>query len=545
MKTNIFMGCVVAASLCTASLTTSCSDFLQEKPQGLLTPEFYFSTQDELNMSVYALYNKVNASQTFTNMQYPQWQGDDITTNPGSNKQAAAEMDKFAPTNSNKGVKDCWNRHYDLIKAANLIINNADKTPTSDEEKNIAIGQAKFWRAYAYFTLVRLFGPLPVNLDNVNDDFTLELTPVDKVYEIILADLKDAESLPSSYSAAPRFLFGVNVYVTQQAVKSTLAAVYMAMAGWPLNKGTEYYKLAADKAKEVIDKENEYGITLDSEWKNVYAMSNNYNSETILGINYSPIVDWSQDSQLTSCCVFESLSGWGDAWGEISFWKRFPEGPRKDATYDKQILTKDGKLVNWWDKRDDGTAIVPEYHPMFSVFSVNWDPNTKKNIDAPYDYTLPKSENMCNDHRHRLIRYSEVLLWYAESAARSGGDLNKAKECLKRVRARAVNPEIVNEVDGVNIDNMSAEQLAQAAYDEHGWEVAGYWVALVTRRADQFRMNELKKTFEQRAVNAPIEIVPGITAKESVELVNKTWNDNLMYLPYPDTDSQKNPNLKR
>ena len=76
---------------------------------------------------------------------HPQWQGDDITTNPGSNKQAAAEMDKFAPTNSNKGVKDCWNRHYEIIKAANLIINNGDKTPTSEEEKNIAIGQARYW----------------------------------------------------------------------------------------------------------------------------------------------------------------------------------------------------------------------------------------------------------------------------------------------------------------------------------------------------------------------------------------------------------------
>lgn len=183
---------------------------------------------------------------------------------------------------------------------------------------------------------------------------------------------------------------------------------------------------------------------------------------------------------------------------------------------------------------------------MFSVFTVNWDPVTKKNIDAPYDYKLPKSQNMCNGHRHRLIRYSEVLLWYAEAAARSGkGDMAMAKQCLKRVRARAVNSDQVNTVDGVAIDNMSNEQLANAAYQEHGWEVAGYWVALVTRRSDQFRMNELKNTFAERAENAPVEIVSGVTATEGVLLVNKTWNDDLMYLPYPDTDSQKNPNLRR
>lgn len=75
--------------------------------------------------------------------------------------------------------------------------------------------------------------------------------------------------------------------------------------------------------------------------------------------------------------------------------------------------------------------------------------------------------------------------------------------------------------------------------------MAGYWVALVTRRADQFRMNRLKGTFEERAENTAVEIAEGIQVKESVEYTNKVWNDNLMYLPYPDMDSQKNPNLTR
>ena len=47
-------------------------------------------------------------------------------------------------------------------------------------------------------------------------------------------------------------MFGCDVYVTQQAVKSTLAAVYMAMAGYPLNKGQAYYAKAAEAAEAVI-----------------------------------------------------------------------------------------------------------------------------------------------------------------------------------------------------------------------------------------------------------------------------------------------------
>ena len=85
MKIKIIAGTMVALSF---SLM-SCSDFLTEDPRGKLTPENFFSTQDELNMSIYALYQKVNLSQVYTNMQLPQWQGDDITTNPGSNKYGA------------------------------------------------------------------------------------------------------------------------------------------------------------------------------------------------------------------------------------------------------------------------------------------------------------------------------------------------------------------------------------------------------------------------------------------------------------------------
>ena len=274
----------------------------------------------------------------------------------------------------------------------------------------------------------------------------------------------------------------------------------MAMAGYPLNKGQEYYAKAADAAEAVIKgvENGTYNHNMDAEWKNVYSMGNNYNKETILGINNSPDRSWSRDSELTSTMLFESLKGWGDAWGEIAFWKRMPDGPRKQATYDPQIL-KEENLYDWWAttdgqpiQADKKNAVIPEYHPMFSLFTVNADDKNQP-IAAPYDYTKKKWRGMINDHRHRVIRYPEVLLWYAESAARAGkSDLTLAKQCLKKVRARAVNAADINSVDGVEIDAMNAEQLAKACWDEHGWEVAGHWLSLVTRRADQLRMDDLK-----------------------------------------------------
>lgn len=549
---------------------TSCGDFLDEDPKGQLNPETFYTIEDDYTAGVNTLYDKVNQTQSWTNPMYPQWQGDDITANPGSNKQACAALDAFDSDGANKGVTEAWTQHYAVIKTANLIIEGSEKFPGDKAKIATALGNAHFWRAYSYYYLVRVFGKLPIITKTNIEQFDAQPSEIEKVYELIVQDLKNAiNELPTGYDKEPARLFGVDVWATKQAAQSTLAAVYMSMAGYPLNKGTEYYKHAAELAKDVITNNGTYGFILNPDWKDVYSMGNNYNMETVLGINNDAKGWWDHDSQLSSCCRFEGLGdgGWGDAWGEIAFWKRYPEGPRKNAIYapkvtfqetitekigDKEVKKdKISKAVYWWELDNNGKPVVDAYHPMFTIFTVNADEKGNM-LKQPYDYMGINYKGMVNDRRHNLIRYSEVLLWYAESAARAGlSDLTEAKKCLKLVRSRAVtDAENVTLGDGttVKIDNMSAAQLAEACYIEHGWEVAGNWVSMVTRRSDELRMDELKKNFEYRVANAPIVVAKEggkeYTAKESVT-VKGTWSEDRIYCPYPTTDGEKNPNLKR
>ncbi len=569
MKTKklLYTGCFMAASMLSL---TSCGDFLDEDPKGQLNPDTFYTIEDDYTAGVNTLYDKVNQTQSWTNPMYPQWQGDDITANPGSNKQACAALDAFDSDGANKGVTEAWTQHYTVIKTANLIIEGSEKFPGDKAKIATALGNAHFWRAYSYYYLVRVFGKLPIITKTNIEQFDAQPSEIEKVYELIVQDLKDAiNELPTGYDKEPARLFGVDVWATKQAAQSTLAAVYMSMAGYPLNKGTEYYKLAAELAKDVITNNGTYGFILNQDWKDVYSMGNNYNMETVLGINNDAKGWWDHDSQLSSCCRFEGLGdgGWGDAWGEIAFWKRYPEGPRKNAIYapkvtfqetitekigDKEVKKdKISKAVNWWELDNNGKPVVDAYHPMFTIFTVNADENGNM-LKQPYDYMGINYKGMVNDRRHNLIRYSEVLLWYAESAARAGlSDLTEAKKCLKLVRNRAVTDvDNVTLGDGttVKIDNMSAAQLAEACYIEHGWEVAGNWVSMVTRRSDELRMDELKKNFEYRVANAPIVVAKEggkeYTAKESVT-VKGTWSEDRIYCPYPTTDGEKNPNLKR
>lgn len=339
-----------------------------------------------------------------------------------------------------------------------------------------------------------------------------------------------------------------------------------------MNK-TEYYANAADKAKEVMDGVNKgtYDHSLLSEWKDVFSYGKNHHNETLLGIDYNSKF-WRLAGMGFTTFILSSirktLEWLGGFFGRAPLLENFPDGPRKDAVYSKQILLNNGVLVDWWATTDgkpyNGTnAVFADYRPMFVAFTVNKDPVTGLPASAAFDYTKPIWGGMCINKRHQLIRYSEVLLWYAESAARAGKDLSLAKSALKQVRARACSDESFVAA----VDAMSAEQLAEAAYEEHGYEVAGYVLAMVTRRSDEFRMNRLKESYDYRSGSQDEVLVPAGTLTYSYDEETKTtftyalqedlkmeenmsvtvpWNGEAsIYHNYPPKEVEKNPNLKR
>lgn len=576
------------------ALTTSCSDFLTEDPKGQLTPETLFKSASDLDMALNSLYQQVQNLQCNSNPTIVQCMGDDVTSTTGSNKAAYLSADAFEDPTDQKGVRDLWNDLYSIIKNANYVLDCANYMSVDKAEIGEQLGQAYFWRAYAYYLLVRTWGPVPVSpetvlsVDTKNNTDAIPLTSVEELYAKIVEDLKAAEgcNLPAQYSGDRKAVNGANLYVSKQAVKSMLSAVYMSMAGYPLKK-TEYYALAADEAKAALEIMDQTGAnSLLPDWQDVYNYGNNYSKECVLGIYYNPVTgSWgSDDSQFTSCHVlqyYDKYQGWGDFLAERRFWKNYPDGPRKDAVFAKSMLTLDGNNVDWWATTDGepvvvnktgadkgkvlkgpgANAVISDYRPMYTGFAVNQDA-TGSPIAAPYDCTKYPYAGMTLGKNHQLIRYAEVLCWFAEASARSGKYLSEAKTALKKVRQRAYSDQAkVNEVD-----NMTNDQLAEAAYNEHRYEVAGNVYSVVTCREDLFRLDRLKDQFDYRSGAQDEVLVPKgtlthsenedlepftYTLKEDVKLpeemsVTGKWRGEAsMYSIYPPTEAEKNPYLKR
>ena len=517
--------------------TISCSDFLTEDPKGRLATQFFYNDPKDLTASQNALYAIIQAAMNGNHQTGTRClAGDDMSTHPRSNKINLRQHDQFYVTTANAWSVYNWEELYNIVKASNFIINNAGEATAPQADIDYLIAQAHYWRGYAYFQIVRIWGSVPVSLE-AEINFEAPLVPVEEIYDLVVSDLKIAEGCRVSYPAAPY----ANRAVTQAGAKATLAYVYMSMAGWPLNKGTAYYQLAADKAKEVIDgvENGTYDYSLLDEYWKVYSWSfNNNNPEVIVGVYYnrdtqgngSPATDLHQDL---------AAGAWNDTNGEIKFWKEFPEGPRKEATYVPKYVKTDGTVLDWWEMEYD--VVAPSF--MKSAESAT--------RGKDWDYMELNPVTMSGEKMRQIVRLAEVYCWYAEAIGRTGQVNAKAVELLNKVRNRADGAET-----NMYSTGMTPAELAEAAYDEHGWEMAGYlWGCIAARWWDMFRMYRAKEHFEFRKRNPMIEVAPGIFRNEKVAVPEPpapnmpqeddgVWNDKRMYSVPPIQDIELNPNLR-
>jgi hypothetical protein len=530
----------------------SCNDFLEEDAKGRLLTNTAFTQKSDLEGAVNVLYRQVSRA-TFGLTEFIHAQaGDDLSTHRASNKAMIREWDRYNISTGNDRLLNCWKGKWLVIKAANFILNGAEGTPgATQEEIDYALGQAHFWRAWAYFYMVRAYGPLPKVL-TTEQEYDTPLSTVAEIFDLIVDDLKAAEQkLPASYTATPKSKNGVNVVPSKGAAQAVLSYTYMTMAGWPLNKGAEYYNLAANEALKVIDGAESgayYYQLYDEYWKIHSKQENHKNKEAICAVYYSLSFGDGDSSEAARGVINDTpgcSGGWDDSQAEIGYWVSFPDGPRKTATYPEWTYnTGDKQCYRWWSNK-----LPSENQRPF--FGKSGFPDG----EGEYDFTKSRSEQSggWGEQIHQLVRLAEVYLFYAEAVGRAGQTNARAIELLNKVRNRAdgYGP-VATRPEGSNIypAGMSASELAEAAYNEHGWEIAGwYWGAIAPRVNDMQRMDRIKDHFNKRKDNPEYSFTDPDTG-ETIRVrehdalrVEVEWSQAKMYAPYPEQDARRNPAL--
>ncbi|MEJ7820692.1 MAG: RagB/SusD family nutrient uptake outer membrane protein [Chitinophagaceae bacterium] len=125
--------------------------------------------------------------------------------------------------------RNIWTPSYKYIYMANACIEGiASSTALSPAIKNRLRGEAKFIRAFCFFTLVNLFGDVPLTLStNPGINSTSARSPKTNVYDQIINDLEESVNLlPESYATTER------VRPNKWAAEALLARVYLYNKEW-------------------------------------------------------------------------------------------------------------------------------------------------------------------------------------------------------------------------------------------------------------------------------------------------------------------------
>ena len=268
--------------VCLMIFITGCGDdFLSPEPKNSVSTINFFENEDEVEQALLGVYAKTQDMYELqfrlTEMRSDNTMGQWNEQNRGPHPNWL--IDEFTMEITNVIVEAYWADVFEGIQRANTVINQANNVEFSNEEvRNQMIGEAKFLRAFYYFSLVRLFGKVPLVLDQVespDDSFsTIEgRAEVETIYDQILADANDAaNNLPASFSSTSDI-----GRATQGAARALLADVHMTL---------QNFQEARSNLEQII---NSGRYLLLNDYSKIFDINNKNNAEIIFAIQYAEL----------------------------------------------------------------------------------------------------------------------------------------------------------------------------------------------------------------------------------------------------------------
>lgn len=339
-------------------------------------------------------------------------------TDTGSGKDL---LDAVTYTSTSGEIEQMWGHWYKSIgRASQAIEYTVNYAMTDETYRNRLIGEAKFLRALNYFFLVRGWGDVPIQAQ----DLTVR-APKAEVYAYIEQDLKDAmASLPVRYDAA-------NIgRATKGAAQGLLSKVYLYQGKW---------QEAYDNANEVITS-SEYGYDLMPDYRDIWKVTGENKEESLFEFQARGEAPAHGIQQYSETQGARGETGWG--WGFntpsedlLEAFEAEGDDIRKEAT----IIFRNSTLY-------DGRVIGNTENPMYNMKA----------------YSSANLASADGDKNIRYLRLGEIYLIRAE-AANELGNTTQALADLNKVR---------NRVKLADVTTTNQDELRKAIWHERRLELA-------------------------------------------------------------------------
>lgn len=227
-------------------LFSACDNFLDVKPKAEIVEYVYFDKPEGFEDALYGVYTKLDGSDLYGGNLgwgmldvFAQYYRKSQATESAVN-QMRIEHEKLKGTYS--GI---WSSAYETIGYINNILRNLDrKDENSMHWYKLYKGEALGLRAYLHFDLLRLFAPHiasqpakeAIPYVTIYEAMVSPFKTVEEVYDLVLKDLKEAESLlgedstlfayPRRFRADDGFATCREMHFNLYAAQALLARVY-------------------------------------------------------------------------------------------------------------------------------------------------------------------------------------------------------------------------------------------------------------------------------------------------------------------------------
>lgn len=366
------------------------------------------------------------------------------------------QIDDYTHTPINANLTEIWQAAYEGINRCNYMFQYKDANPAGEKivfaGKEALYGEVAFLRAFYYFSLVKMFGDVPLFTDRrlgLGDSKTLSRAPKANVYKQVEDDLKAAiAALPAIQQQKGR--------ITKFAAHALLGKVYLYQ-----NK----YSDAATVLQPVIDAN---AFSLVTNFGSIFLTSGENGPESVFEIQYSnstPYFNWGgvtrgQGNLSVQMCGIRGLNGSGS----------MPYASGWSFNLPTQNLSS---AYTAGDQRKGVTILdIEAYKNANPAFNVTYQVAPYKNTGFYNQKYHPRKGETSGQlelnylNNFRTIRYADVLLMAAEAYSKSSTpDFGRAQTYLNLVRRRAF---------GNNSNDITAtgEALYLAVLEERRLELA-------------------------------------------------------------------------
>lgn len=417
---------IVSAYFLTAALLLSACSKLDRLPETELTDDVFWNTETDLINATNRLYQQLDAF----------WIDNRADDNVNQTVDQVSSGNRVIPNTSGD-----WNDRYDEIFTANNILEKAPRAKVADAIRNRYLGEARFFRAYAYANLVTKYGDVALVLKTLNvnsPELQMGRAPRQEVLKAIYADLDSAALYLPRRSALSAAQYGRVTRSTALALKARVALYEGTRAkfhGDAASNWQDHLNIAIASATAVMGE----GHTLYANYRDLFTQTGEGIGNTenifvkIFGVsNANPLLSHNNSRDLengraapTRNLVRQYLYSDGlPAWNT--------DGTTPSATRSAQFVAEGAETSynTILDNRDPRVA-ASFFRSGETAYQGPWVPKTSlgsRTAFAPKKgfSTVDQTINNAGTTDRILIRYAEVLLIFAEAKFELNGSISDA-----------------------------------------------------------------------------------------------------------------------